>query len=601
MNTATATKAGVSAQEAVGPRLYAGQYLGPGAPRQAPADYTVLLPADGEWPRDVLLRAVVADALQRNGRIVDEDTLEATIEAAARPGAPLRGLAPTWRLHPGETSDDGRAAPPFHGYAVALPAAVQRTLLDSAARWSVARDAQPPAPVDAQIAQLKALAAGENESDVVRTLEAIDAAIQAGQAARAAGQPVDAAAVRAMVEFATRMGKEREAARILERYCAVSGVAQDAKTVGQDAARVFNGRDPVTGKPLGTEQRVDAAFALLSGGFRLAGELGATAQLLGVGGRWASSLIGIAPAGVAIIGFAAGAYQLVKKVREAVLRPQWDEFRWRFPQAQDMEPKQFVRGAMRQIAGMPTDPANAESTLSRIIDLLGGDARTRERFLAVLRRGVEPDALVDDYAMGEHLDPAQLSLLAQAARESSRAFLELELDDSKRYARDRDGERTRGSYLLEGELRAQAGRDANAVGATVDEALRVGALLSSGAHALHGMYRELLGKLRGAEPVAGLDDRQQRNLAGATVAAARQAGLSRVDHVLPSEDGRRLFAVQGDPRAETRRMVAIDIAAATRQGLEASSRVATTVGQAASAREPAVARLAETDVGLRGP
>lgn len=45
-------------------RLYAGQ----GVPQSAPLDYTVLLPADGEWPRELVLRAIVADILHRNGK-----------------------------------------------------------------------------------------------------------------------------------------------------------------------------------------------------------------------------------------------------------------------------------------------------------------------------------------------------------------------------------------------------------------------------------------------------------------------------------------------------------------------------------------------------
>lgn len=596
MNTIAATVSENGAPLARTPRLYAGQ----GAAREAVHDYVVLLPTDGEWSPATVLRAVVADALQRNGRIVDEDTLEATIETAAAPGGPLHGLAPSWRLHPGETRGDGRAAPPFHGYAASLPAEVQRSLLETAGRRAAQHDAQPPAPVDAQIAQLKALAAGENESDIVRTLEAIDAALRAGQAARAGGQPVDAAAVRAVVEFATRMGREREAAKILERYTAVKDVADDAKSVGRDAARVFNGRDPVTGKPIAADQRVDAAFQLLAGGFRLAGEIGATAQLLGVGGRVASSLIGIAPAGVAIVAFAAGAYRLIKQVREAVLQPQWDEFGWRFPQARDMDPRQFIRGAMRQIAGMPTDPANAGSTLSRITELLGGDAQTRERFFAVVKRGVQPDSLVDDYATGKRLDSTQLSSLAQAARESSRDFFELELDDSKRYVRDRDGERTRGTYLLEGEQRAQAERDTGKVGGTVDEALRVGAILLGGARAFETMLGEMIGKVRGVDAAGGLGEQERDNLAGATVAAAQQAGLSRVDHLIPSKDGGRLFAIQGDPRSEARRMVAVDIAAASRQELQASRRLAATAGEAV-VREQATARQGEADVVLRGP
>ena len=57
-------------------------------------------------------------------------------------------------------------------------------------RWRLERErllALQKHLAESQLAQLKALAAGENESDIVRTLEAIDAAITAGQAAREGG------------------------------------------------------------------------------------------------------------------------------------------------------------------------------------------------------------------------------------------------------------------------------------------------------------------------------------------------------------------------------------------------------------------------------
>lgn len=553
-------------------RLYAGQ----GQPQAAPADYTVLLPAEDEWPRETVLRAVVADALQRNGKVVDEDTLEATVDSVAANDGPFAPDALVWKLHAGESRSHGPAAPPFHGYAVSMPASVQQSLVAYAGDWAEQRDAAPPAPVDAAIAELRTLASGNGAGDVLQTLAAIEAAIRAGQAANAEGQRVDAVAVRAMVEFATRMGKEREAAKILERYTALKGVEDDAKAVGRDVGRVFNGRDPLTGKPLNTDQRVEAAFGLIGNGFKLAGDLGAAAQLLGVGGRFASTLIGIAPAGIAIIGFAAGVYGLVKKIRAAINEPQWDEFRARFPLAEDMEPKQFLKAAMRQIAGMPTDGDNGLSTASRVLDIMGQNPETRDRFLAFLRQKGQSQELLDALAAGKYdgIGKEQAAELARATKGFSREFLEHEIDDTKRYVKDRDGDRTRGTYLLEGQTRSDAERNTNKVGGAVDEVLRIGAILVGGTRDFDGMLRDMLGKVKGTDLPGKLDDQQKTNLAGATVAAASAAGLSRVDHLLPSKDGSKLFAVQGDPQSETRRVVTIDIAAGVNQSVEASNRLA---------------------------
>ena len=555
-------------------RLYAGQ----GAAQPAPADYTVLLPSDAQWPRERVLRAVVADALQRNGKTVDEDTLDATVDSVAQGDGPLAKQPVDWRLQPGESRAAGQqAAPPFHGYAVPLTAAQQREWVEYATDWSAKRDAAPPVPVDASVAQLRAAAASHGASEVLRTLDAIDAAIKAGQAAGSEGQPVDAVAMRAMLEFATRMGKERDAAKILERYTALKNVAKDAKEIGQDAARVINGRDPVTGKPLNTDQRVDAALGLLSNGFQVVGQVGQIALMFGAGNSGlVAGLIGVAPAGAAIVAFAAGVYQLVKHAREKILEPQWNEFRARFPDAEGMEPKHFVTSAMRQVAGMPVDEGNAMSTSTRILALMGQNPETRERFLSFLKGKVEPDSMVDALASGklEGLSKEQAMELARAAKGHSREFLELEIQDTKRFVKDRDGDRTRGTYLLEGQARSDAERNTDKVGGAVDEGLRIAGILTGSAQQVVGSFQDLLGTLKGDVKMDGkpLDAQQQQKLAAATAAAAATGGLTQVDSLVTSNDGSKLFAIQGDPQSEGRRMVAIDIAAGAAQSVEASNR-----------------------------
>lgn len=557
------------------PRRYAGQ----GEASQQAQTYTALLPADAEWSRDTVLRAFVADALQRNGQVVDEDTLEATIASASAPGGALADVELSWKLHPGETRADGRVAPPFHGYEVELPAQLQNSLVDYAKTWSAQRDASPPAPVDEPLRELKQLALKGGHGDITQTLEALEAAIKSGNAAHLNGQPLDAAAMAAVLEFATRTGREREAAKILERYTAIKDVGQDVRDIGQNAGRVFNGRDPLTGKPLSTDQRVDAAFDLLNGGFKTAGNIGAIATLFGArNAGLVGGLIGIAPVGMAVVAFAAGAFELIKHAREALLKPRWDEFRERFPFAEGLEPKQAINGVMRNIAGMPTDGANALSTATRVLDGLGQNAETRERFLSFLKQKVHPESLVDALASGQGLDKLtvpQAVQLAQSAKGSAREFLDLELSDVKRYVRDRDGDRERGTYLLPPELRDAANRNTNKLGGAIEEGLRVAGVLTSSANALNGQYRDMLDKVKGTEiPQNRLSEQQQKNLAAALVPATRDGGLTQVDHLLPSKDGSKLFAVQGDPQSPARRMVAIDVGSASSQSVEVSSQLA---------------------------
>lgn len=582
------------------PRRYAGQT----GVQDHPQTYTVLLPADDEWSRDTVLRAVVADALQRNGLVVDEDTLEATIasfgsSASTLAGGALAGTAPVWKLHPGETRNEGRMAPPFHGYALDMPAELQAALVDYARQWSARRDALPEAPVDGALAGLKGLARKEGQHGVFESLEAIQAAIETGSVAHRDGKPLDAVAMAAVLEFASRSGREREAAKILERYSAIKDVAQEARHLGENAGRVFNGRDPLTGKALNTDQRVDSAFDLLNGGFKLAGNAGNVALMMGArNAGLVGALVGVAPVGIAIVAFAAGAYQLIKHAREALLAPRWDEFRERFPFAVGMEPKQAINGVMRQIAGMPTDAGNALSTATRILDGVGQNPETRERFLAFLKQKVDPDSLLEALASGKGLDrlsPEQSLQLARVAKASAKEFFELELKDVKRYLRDHDGERARGAYLPATATKEASNRDGGRVAGALEEGLRTAAILTSGAHALNGLYKELLGKVQEIPGAGKLDAQQQKNLAAALVPLARDGGMSGVDHLFLSRDGSKVFAVQGDPKSHAAQMVSLELVSGTRQSVETSTQLA-----ARTAEISAPAQVAQASQGGRG-
>ncbi|MBM7093175.1 hypothetical protein JTP67_32680, partial [Streptomyces sp. S12] len=225
---------------------------------------------------------------------------------------------------------------------------------------------------------------------------------------------------------------------------------------------------------------------------------------------------------------------------------------------------------------MPTDGRNALATATRIMEGMGENPETRERFLSFLKQKVQPESLVDALASGRggQLTEQQAMLLAQAAKSSSKEFLDLELKDVKRYVKDRDGERERGTYLLPAAQQEAANRNGNKLGGAVEEGLRVAGILTSGANALNGQYRDLLDKLKGVDLPNKLGEQQQKNLAAALVPAVREGGLSQVDHLIPSKDGSRLFAVQGDPNSPDRRMVALDVEKGTQQSIETSSKLA---------------------------
>ncbi|RMH93277.1 hypothetical protein EBB59_05105 [Lysobacter pythonis] len=545
-------------------------------------DYLALLPSDTPLPRPLLTRAWVADILQRHGLVADEDTLDKLIaQAEARPAGESGGpdystFEPgAWGVH-----EDAAKGSRFAGHVLPVSATAQRTLTDEA-RAELAREPQTsPAQVNALIADLRGLADTAGRQDIVKTLDAVKRGIDGGRKAEAEGAPAGEVALRGMLEFASGMGREREAAKILERYTAIKGLSGSVRELAMNARRVFGGFDPATGKPINTDQRVDAAFDLLRGGFKLAGEIGTTAMLMGARATGlAGSLIAIAPVGLAIVAFAAAAYELIKRTREALLAPRWDEFRERFPFAEGIEPRHAMTRVLRLIGGMPDGPDNAATTAQRILALFGENPETRERYLAFLKQKVAPESLVDALADGKlarAVSSEDAVRLARAAKENAREFLDLEMRDVKRYLREHDDGRVRGAYLAPNAGQARNDDPMRQWQGDLREAARVGVILSSGAHALNGLFQNMLSQLKqpnGAAP-GGLDAQQQKNLAAAAVPALRDAGITRVDHLLASKDGARLFAVQGDPHSEHRRIASIDIGAGIGQSIETSSRLA---------------------------
>lgn len=115
-----------------------------------------------------------------------------------------------------------------------------------------------------------------------------------------------------------------------------------------------------------------------------------------------------------------------------------------------------------------------------------------------------------------------------------------------------------------------------------------GLLLSDESHPNHAMYRQALTRITAmqsqtepliAPPITG----DPNNIAAATAAAAVAAGITRIDSLSRSDDGKRLFAVQGDDPSAAHAMYArVDIDQAARQPVALSSQQAETSAQAIS-------------------
>lgn len=103
-----------------------------------------------------------------------------------------------------------------------------------------------------------------------------------------------------------------------------------------------------------------------------------------------------------------------------------------------------------------------------------------------------------------------------------------------------------------------------------------GVLVSDESHPNHAMYRQALTRVTALQsqaepPIPG----DPNNIAAATTAAAVAAGMTRIDSLSRSDDGKRLFAVQGeDPSAAHAMYARVDIDQAARQSVALSSQQA---------------------------
>ncbi|MGV8958889.1 MAG: XVIPCD domain-containing protein [Stenotrophomonas sp.] len=98
------------------------------------------------------------------------------------------------------------------------------------------------------------------------------------------------------------------------------------------------------------------------------------------------------------------------------------------------------------------------------------------------------------------------------------------------------------------------------------------ALMSDPTHPGNRLFQDAVGKLEALGPQAGFQNRQAlENAAGQVAVEARGSGLSRIDHVVTSQDGKGLIAVQGEMNDPAMRRVFVERDQAVQQPLEQSS------------------------------
>lgn len=108
-----------------------------------------------------------------------------------------------------------------------------------------------------------------------------------------------------------------------------------------------------------------------------------------------------------------------------------------------------------------------------------------------------------------------------------------------------------------------------ALDAAVAKQAPPGPRLDERAHPDHGLY---LQAVAGLEKLGGFNGREALERAAATMAyEARIGGLQRIDHIAQSPDGKRLFAVEGDPQDPSHRRAVADTAQAAAQPVQEST------------------------------
>ncbi|MCS3748585.1 peptidoglycan hydrolase-like protein with peptidoglycan-binding domain [Xanthomonas arboricola] len=107
---------------------------------------------------------------------------------------------------------------------------------------------------------------------------------------------------------------------------------------------------------------------------------------------------------------------------------------------------------------------------------------------------------------------------------------------------------------------------------TTAEAARA-PLLSDSGHPDNPMYQQALAELEKFSPTSAFNNREKLERGAAMmVYEARISGLSRIDHIVPSTDGSRLIAVEGELRDPAQRRVVAGTAQAIGQSVEQTTR-----------------------------
>ncbi|BAV95868.1 peptidoglycan-binding domain-containing protein [Lysobacter enzymogenes] len=172
---------------------------------------------------------------------------------------------------------------------------------------------------------------------------------------------------------------------------------------------------------------------------------------------------------------------------------------------------------------------------------------------------------------------------AERIREAQNALNALGVKDARGHALEADGKlgpRTREAveaFQKEHGLTANGRLDADtakAIGTAAQQRSPAGPDMADPSHRYNEMYKQALGGIEKLGPQTGLNDEQKRNAAAAIVYEARvqRPPLDSIDHVVASQDGKKLFAVEGNLQDPSHKRLVADTAQAGAQPVAQSTK-----------------------------
>jgi hypothetical protein len=574
------------------PRYFAGE----GPSQERPISYVLLVPSDRDIDPASLMREAVTDVLRRNGYPCDPKTVETLVEAQRGKDGRFdfdRNTAgaqdATRDARGGPTDKDGMRGPSIHGYSIVLRQDFQEGVVAGAAKQysdDMANSPESRQKVIDVLSKLKDIAGATGNKDLEKTLDtlALTMKTQDNQSA-IDGTKAGLSSLKAVMELAKKSGLDQEAADALGRMTAVFSLPVDSADFCKKIYGVYNGVDPNTGKSLTQKQRSDMVLDVASTGFSIADGAAKVSILFGASETGAALTVGSLATGAgAALAWAKVMKDVVERGQAAINNMAALNFNERFPPASGATPQDTIASILRRTEAMPTQGQNALSTVSRIIDNFDGDkGETRARFIAYLKKTVEPDSVIDKLAAKKYSDidltGPEMERLAKHVKRAVNSFMELEIADVKHCTLPKGGLTVLPEY-------------AKKKGEYLDQPLPGGAKPTDvtkpepAPHAprpptelekilFPGLHNKPLEKLfEGVPPgkglSSGLSESERANVTAALGLSAAKNGLGEVNAVMLSKDGSRLIAVQGDPNTSYSRQASIDVREAAAQPAERS-------------------------------